>query len=151
MNTLIIFTAQYAYLLSIALFGGYFLITNRKKEFLIISLFVLPISYLFSLLVGHVFYDPRPFVMLHITPLISHAPDNGFPSDHALLTGTLAAIVTIFSIPTGIVLWTVAFLVGMARVLAQVHHTIDILGSFIIATVSTLAVWLVHSGNRRAL
>ena len=39
---------------------------------------------------GHFYYDTRPFVRDHVKPLFAHAPDNGFPSDHALLTSFLA-------------------------------------------------------------
>ncbi|MHB8710010.1 MAG: phosphatase PAP2 family protein [Minisyncoccota bacterium] len=146
MDGIIVFVAKYFYLLSIAIFVGYFFVAEKKKEFLIFSLFALPASYLLGLLASHLFYDPRPFVVSHSIPLFPHTADNGFPSDHALLTGALAAIVTVFSIPVGIMLWLLAFLIGVARVLAHVHHTLDIAGSFAIAALSTLAVWLVRRG-----
>src|SRR5437868_2048548 len=38
------------------------------------------------------FYDPRPFVAHQLKPLIAHAADNGFPSEHTLFSATLAAV-----------------------------------------------------------
>lgn len=142
MNELIVFIASYVYLVSIALFAGYFFYAQKivRRRFLLISVFALPLSYLLGLLAKHLYYDPRPFVVLHITPLFAHAADNGFPSDHALLMGTLAAIVTVFDRRLGVLLWILAILVGSARVLAAVHHPIDILASFAIAIIATLVV-----------
>src|SRR6202011_914287 len=28
---------------------------------------------------GHLIFDPRPFTILHLAPLIPHSTDNGFP------------------------------------------------------------------------
>ena len=141
MTNIIIFTANYLYLLPVVIFIVYGLLTKRRKEFILLSVLVLPTSYLLGVLAGHLFYDPRPFVVSHTTPLFPHAPDNGFPSDHALLTGTLAALITAFSVPLGLFMWFLAFLIGASRVLAGVHHALDIIGSFFIAAASTTALW----------
>ena len=141
MRNIIIFTANYLYLLPVVIFILYGLLTKRRREFILLSVLVLPTSYLIGVLAGHLFYDPRPFVVSHTTPLFPHAPDNGFPSDHALLTGTLAALITAFSVPLGLLMWFLAFLIGASRVLAGVHHALDIIGSFLIAAASTAALW----------
>ncbi|MHB1769925.1 MAG: phosphatase PAP2 family protein [Minisyncoccota bacterium] len=141
MTHIIIFTANYLYLLPVVIFIVYAFVTKRRRDFILLSVLVLPISYLLGKFAGHLFYDPRPFVVSHTTPLFPHAPDNGFPSDHALLTGTLAALITTFSIPLGLLMWLLAFLIGASRVLAGVHHALDIIGSFIIAAGSTAVLW----------
>ena len=142
MNNLTVFSASYLYLVSAAVFIGYFFSTKGalRRRFLFLSLFTLPLSYLLGLLAGILYYNPRPFVVLHITPLLSHAANNGFPSDHALLMGTLAAIVTVYNRRLGALLWGLAILVGASRVLAAIHHPIDILASFAIAIFATLSV-----------
>ena len=99
------------------------------------------LSILLSQTIAHFYFDARPFIVQHKTPLIPHVPDNGFPSDHALLSGALAALVTPFNLPLGIVLWLLALLIGAGRVLALVHHPIDIFGSFAIAVFSAFVVW----------
>lgn len=91
-------------------------------------------------LIGAIFNDPRPFVSDHITPLIAHASDNGFPSDHTLLTMTIASVVFVYHRKLGILLALVAFLVGYARVLAGTHHMIDIVDAIVIALAAIIVV-----------
>ena len=90
---------------------------------------------------GSMLYDnPRPFVQGHFTPLLPHAADNGFPSDHTLLAAFLAWASLTKSRKIGAALLVVALLVGLARLQAGVHHAVDIAGSFVL---SGLACWLV--------
>ncbi len=92
---------------------------------------------------GHFYYDTRPFVREHIKPLFAHAPDNGFPSDHALLTSFLGFTLWRYSKAVGALLLANAVLVSWARVAAHVHSPIDIVGSFVFALVGTLvAAWI---------
>jgi undecaprenyl-diphosphatase len=105
-----------------------------------LSVISLPLAYIFSKITSIIYFDPRPFVVGHFTPLITHAPDNGFPSDHMLLASAIASIIFAYNKKLGVVAWVIAFVVGASRVLAGVHHWIDILGSAVIA-VGTM--WLV--------
>ena len=89
---------------------------------------------------GHFYYDTRPFVRDHVKPLFAHAPDNGFPSDHALLTSFLAYSFWRYSKPFAAALFVNALLVSAARVAAHVHSPIDIVGSFIFALIGALVV-----------
>ena len=141
MNQLILFTAQYLYIFSIIILGLYFLLLAKEKKigFLLFSGADLGITYLIGLLAGSLYYNPRPFVAQHIIPLFAHAPDNGFPSDHVLLAGALASIVFCYNRKLGILLYLIALVIGVARVLSGVHHWLDIIGSLII----TIAVCFV--------
>src|SRR3569833_455506 len=94
------------------------------------------LAFILSRIGSHVYHDPRPFVVGHFTPLLPHGHDNGFPSDHTLVSAFLAYSALYFSKRIGWVLVTIALLIGIARVLAGVHHTIDIIGSFVIAGLS---------------
>ncbi|MFZ1062562.1 MAG: phosphatase PAP2 family protein [Acidimicrobiales bacterium] len=89
---------------------------------------------------GHLYYDTRPFVTAHVVPLIAHAPDNGFPSDHALLASFLGFVILLYSRRVGLLLLVVAILIGWARVAAHIHHPIDVVGSFVLAAVSVTIV-----------
>ncbi|MDE1988371.1 MAG: phosphatase PAP2 family protein [Patescibacteria group bacterium] len=145
MNILIIFGAKYLYLAAIAVALVYFLKQPReiKKRIIIFGLASLPITYLVAKLAGHFYYDPRPFAAGNFTPLIPHADDNGFPSDHTLILAAIASVIYPFSKKASAVLWMLAFAVGFSRVFAGVHHSIDIFGSMIIAAVvSVLTVRL---------
>lgn len=98
---------------------------------------------------GHLYYDPRPFVTHHLVPIIAHAPDNGFPSDHALFTAFLGFTVLLYSARVGLALLVNAVLIGWARVAAHIHNPRDIVGSFVIAAVSVALVDLAARIARR--
>ncbi|WP_054853803.1 hypothetical protein [Vulcanisaeta distributa] len=50
----------------------------RRASVLMVSAFV--ISLVLGELMKHVMYEPRPFLVLHITPLIHEQPDSSYPS-----------------------------------------------------------------------
>ena len=95
-------------------------------------------------------HDPRPFMQGHFDPLIVSATDNGFPSDHTLLAAFIGFAVLSISKRLGIALLVVALTIGLARMSAGVHHSWDILGSFIIAGISYLLVSIMLSRFTRA-
>lgn len=77
---------------------------------------------------GALFFDhARPFVTLHIQPLIAHAADNAFPSDHAAAAGLAAAYLWPRSRALAIVAFVAACAIGVARVAAHLHWPIDII------------------------
>ena len=112
---------------------------RRKHRLFWLTIISLPLAYMIARIAGHLYYNPRPCVVGHFTPLVAHVADNGFPSDHMLIAATIAMIVLYFNRRLGILLWIVALVIGTARVLAGVHHTADIIGSMVIATVSVIA------------
>ncbi len=91
-----------------------------------------------SKIAGALYYHPRPFVVQHIKPLIPHASDNGFPSEHTLLAMTLGTVVYYYRPRLAAGLFGLSILIGISRVLAHVHSLVDILGSLILGA---LAGW----------
>jgi undecaprenyl-diphosphatase len=87
---------------------------------------------------------PRPFVELGFTPLIAHAADSSFPSDHTLIGVSLVGPM-LFSLPRlgmGMFIW--ALLVGVARIAAGLHYPSDIIGTSVLALgIDALAVQVV--------
>ncbi len=144
MNYLIIFGAKYLYLIEIILFAIYFFLQkrNKQKSIIILSVVSLPLAYIFSKVLASVYFDPRPFLIDHFTPLIASSTDNGFPSDHTLLASAIASIIFFHNKKLGIVAWVIAFAIGISRVLAGVHHFVDIVGSIVIVFVT---MWFVRS------
>lgn len=143
MDTMIIFGAKYLIIISVIIFIWFFIQQpkDKQKQIFVFALFALPIIYVVAKLLALAFYDPRPFVAGHFMPLIPHDPDNGFPSDHTLLASAIAAVVFFYNKKMGLALFFVALLVGMARILAGVHHPVDVGGSIIIAIIMSLAVY----------
>jgi undecaprenyl-diphosphatase len=94
------------------------------------------VGFLLSLVGTRVVSSPRPFIVTGRPALIPSATDNGFPSDHTLLVATVAAVITLVDRRAGAVFWALALVVGVARVLAGVHHPIDVAGSVVIALIA---------------
>jgi undecaprenyl-diphosphatase len=131
-----ILSAKYLYLLIILISFLYFLKQkSSRKKILIFSAITLPVILVISKIASELYYNARPFVVDHFTPLISHAANNGFPSDHSLISFAFASIIFLFNRKFGLVLFFLAFLVGISRVYVGVHHLIDILGSFLISII----------------
>lgn len=108
------------------------------------------ITLLIGKILNHFIYNSRPFVKEGFAPLITHAPDNGFPSDHMLLVSSIAIVITFYNKKLGILLWIMAILVGISRVAVGVHHPVDILGSATIAIFSSTIVYYLLE-NRRVI
>ncbi len=138
LNALAVFVAQYLYLFAL-LIAAIFFFTQTKavmKNMAICGVIIAPLAYVVSRISSLFYYDPRPFVVGHFVPLIAHAADNGFPSDHVLLTGAVAMIVWFYNKKLSVVLWALALLIGWARVFVGVHHWTDIIGNIVMVIVS---------------
>ncbi|MBP7061163.1 MAG: phosphatase PAP2 family protein [Candidatus Moranbacteria bacterium] len=142
MDSLIIFGAKYLYLVIVIISLAYLVAVpkSRSSQVIVAALIALPLTYIIAKIMSALYFDPRPFVVGNFIPLIPHAPDNGFPSDHTLLSAAIAAVMFAFDRKIGVLLFLIAFLVGLARVYAGVHHLTDILGSIIIAAIVTYCV-----------
>ena len=140
--SLLIFGAKYLYLLIV--FGALLLFLfqswEKRRKIFIFSIVYFPLTYLFARIASLIYFNPRPFVVNHFQPLIAHAADNGFPSDHMLLSSALASLVFYYNKKLGIIAWVLAFLVGYSRVATGLHHWLDILGSAFIALLVILLV-----------
>jgi undecaprenyl-diphosphatase len=136
-QAIIIFGAEfliYVQVLAIAIVIWCF----RKTKFPVVRFALISglLSFLLSRLASALYNNQRPFVEEKFTPLVSHAADNGFPSDHMLLAGWLAMIVFMLDRKAGIFFWITALAIGLSRVAAGVHHVEDIVGSVAIVAVS---------------
>ena len=86
---------------------------------------------------GALYDDPRPFVAGHFTPMVAHAPDNGFPSDHSLLVFSCAFLLWPFGRRLTAIAAVFAAAVGAARVASGLHHGVDVFASVGFALIGT--------------
>ncbi len=128
MNEIIKISAEYLIYVVIAIEVLAWWMVKKEDRIKIALLIIIAgiIAFTLRTIGGALYYDPRPFVVEHIKPLIPHAPDNGFPSDHALLSGTLTAVTFIFNKKVAYLLVLISIIIGVARVLARVHSPLDI-------------------------
>jgi undecaprenyl-diphosphatase len=150
MDTFFIFGAKYLLLASVIIFLVLLLRTKDRKRFVIFSLSTFAVAYILALACRAAYFDPRPFVTGGFTPLIPHASDNGFVSDHALLAAAIAAAVSHFKRRPALYLWLIAAAVGLSRVYIGVHHLADIAASIVIAILASLVVRFLM-GKKRML
>lgn len=141
MDTFFIFGAKYLYVAAVIILIWLFAVQRReqKRRMITIGVVTLAVAFLLDVIANHLYFDARPFVVGAFTPLIPHAADNGFPSDHTIFTAALAMIAWYFDKKASWAIWIVAFVVGASRVYAGVHHPIDIAGSFILAIIGGVA------------
>lgn len=143
MNELIKLVAEYAIIIPVLLAIVAFIQIKDKRTRVDFAILIVAggiLSLLLAKIGGHLINDPRPFVVGHFTPLLPHANDNGFPSDHTLLASFLGFAILPYSKKLGLSALAVAICIGLSRVAAGIHHLEDILGSFIITGGTALVV-----------
>lgn len=107
-----------------------------------------------NLLLGLLWFEPRPFMNGVGHTLLAHAPDNSFPSDHAtfLWSVGLGLIVTGAAPTAGWIVCAIGVIVAWARIYLGVHFPIDMVGSLLVgaaaAALARLATPPVEHGVR---
>lgn len=133
-NDIIIFLAKYLVFI-IALAGlGYWARLNKNKKIQLALRVVAGViaALILAKIAGKLYYHPRPFVVNHLKPLVSHSNDNGFPSEHTTVAMVLSTVLYFYRRRLGAALFVLTLLVGLGRIWAHVHSPLDILGGLII-------------------
>lgn len=82
---------------------------------------------------------PRPFVALSgVHLLVPHVPDPGFPSDHAVAAGAVAAGLLLALRPVGLVTAVLAVVMAFTRVYVGVHYPGDVVAGL---ALGALVAW----------
>ncbi len=148
MDSFFIFGAKYLFILSLILplFQFYQSEKVERKRLIIYGILSALLAFILSLIAREIYFNPRPFVVGNFTPLVPHEPDNGFPSDHTLLVAAIASIMTPVHRRLALYLWLLAIVVALSRIYVGVHHPLDVIGSIIIAILSSLAAYaIIHN------
>lgn len=145
MHEIVIIVAKYFIVLAALVTVAVWLTvsTPEKKRFIALAILGAVFSLVLAKVGNKLYTDPRPFVVGHFTPYFSHAADNGFPSDHTLLASFLAFTTWYFSRKASAALFVIAILIGLSRVIAGVHHLLDIVGSIVFALVGVFIAQLI--------
>lgn len=126
----------------IVVFVSWRLSRQQRAVLLVRGVIVLIVSVALAQIGGAIYHEPRPFVAQHLQPLIPHANDNGFPSDHTLATCAIALLLAPFSLPAGAATLLLAAVVGIARIGCHLHSVLDIAASFLFAGIANAVAWL---------
>lgn len=128
MTSLVVLMAKFLLYLVVLIGVIFWLIVPRgqKVRLAVIGALAGILALVLTKLAGSLYYDPRPFVVQHTEPLLQHVADNGMPSDHTVLAALVAVTIFQVSRKVGLVLFFLALLLGVSRVLVQIHSPIDI-------------------------
>lgn len=79
----------------------------------------------------------------NFVPLIPHANSASFPSGHATFFFAIGTVLYMYNKKAGVVFLAGSALIGVARILAGLHWTSDIVGGALIGVASgVLIVWV---------
>jgi undecaprenyl-diphosphatase len=138
MDNLIIFCAKYLFVAVVAIYFLAIIQASPKHRKALVLTFLIAgvIAVILDKLAGKLYYDPRPFVSHHLKPLISHSADNGFPSEHTVLSVTISTALIYYRRRLGAIAFGLALVVGIGRVAAHIHSPIDIIGGILIGLIA---------------
>ncbi|WP_066073755.1 undecaprenyl-diphosphatase [Neobacillus soli] len=132
-NALII----YAIVLLLIWFFG----KNQYKKTVVYAAITGVLGLLMNFVIGHIYFEPRPFVTHTVHLLVDHAADASFPSDHTTGAFSLALAVLFVHRKIGVGMLLFAFLTGFSRIYVGHHYPFDILGSMVVSLVISIIVY----------
>jgi len=136
LDFLSVMAAELTPYLVIACMATYWFTTDHKgKRVLLEGAAVVTLGLLINQLITVFYFHPRPYMLGLCKPLIPHAPETSFPSDHAtLLFGTALALLFRSGWQgKGALLLIIAVIGAWGRVYTGLHFPFDMLGSFAVA------------------
>ena len=146
MSTLITFLASFLiWIMFASLFYLYFSDGKIKKEQVLHAIFAFFLAWIIANLIKIIFPTVRPF---EVNGQIAHTlfanSDGAFPSGHSAAAFALAVTVWFHDKKVGVIYLLTALIVGISRVLGNVHYPIDILGGAILGSLVAFAIEKVH-------
>jgi undecaprenyl-diphosphatase len=139
LNGVMVFIAAYGLIVSVtALVAG----VARRRAYRLLPWVILGgvVAVGLDLLGGHAIVHQRPFVVLHVEPLLAHPADNSFPSDHSAVAAYFAAILWFVDIRAAIISTVAAIAIGIARVYCLVHWPVDVMGGWLIGVLPVVLI-----------
>jgi len=139
------FASFFIYLLFAGLIVLWFIDGKIKKEQVVHALFAAFVAWAISALIKILFPTLRPFMVnggeidVLIRPL-----DGAFPSGHTAESFALAVTVFMHDRRVGWGFLIAALAIGIARVVANVHYPVDILGGAFLGTIVAVVVEKIH-------
>jgi undecaprenyl-diphosphatase len=103
-------------------------------------------------IISRIVERPRPLVALPQIHLFhAHAPDPGFPSDHATASFAIAGVLILRFGRRALPLLAAAVALAVSRVLVGVHYPTDVLAGALLGTAAALLVCVVAPAATRRL
>jgi undecaprenyl-diphosphatase len=139
------FASFFIYFLFAGLIILWFIDGKIKKEQVIHALLACTIAWGIALFIKHFFPTLRPYMINGGgTDVFTRPIDGAFPSGHTVLAFALAVTVFMHDRKVGWWFLASALLIGIARVIANVHYPVDIVGGAFLGTIVAVIVEKVH-------
>jgi undecaprenyl-diphosphatase len=113
---------------------------ERHQRAVLSAVTALVIANLIVKALNLVYWRWRPFAFHDVTLLFYHPSDSSFPSNAATVGFCIATAIWLFDRKMGAILYLIAALFGVSRVVGGVHYPSDILGGILIGGLT--AYWV---------
>lgn len=145
-NVIITFLASFLlWLMFFGLFILWLVDGKIKKEQVIHALFAAVSAWIIVHLIKAIFPTLRPFQVNNFpTAVLIPLANSGFPSGHTAAAFALALTIWLHNKKAGSIFLISAGLIGIARIWANVHYPIDIIGGAVIGILAALAIEKFH-------
>lgn len=139
------FASFFIYLLFVGLIVLWFIDGKIKKEQVVHAIYSCLFASVISSLIKHFFPTLRPYVINGLDTDVFMLPlDSAFPSAHTTIAFALSTTIFMHDRKVGWFFLVGALTVGIARVLANVHYPVDILGGAFLGTIVAVIVDKMH-------
>lgn len=116
-----------------------------KREEALHALFSFFLAWAAAEIIKRAVPTERPFQINGFTPLTTTKPTDGaFPSGHTAAAFALSTTIWLHDKKVGWVYMILGLVVGAARILANVHYPVDILGGALVGILTAFLVEKVH-------
>jgi len=124
---------------------------GKARQMIALSIVSGIFAWVMSLIVKDIIPNvPRPFKINGYPPLTITIPGNAsFPSNHTALAFGVASYVLLKNRKLGLFLLILATLIGLGRIVGNVHFPIDVVGGAILGIFSSLLVDTLQTNLRK--
>lgn len=145
-DKVMILTTQYALIVyAIVLLLMWFLGKDHSKYTVVYAAITGGLGLLINFVIGHIYYEPRPFVTHKVHLLIQHAKDASFPSDHTTGAFSLALAVLLRHRKIGLSMLLFAIVTGISRIYVGHHYPFDVIGSIFVSVFVSILIYKLRS------
>ncbi|WP_348633506.1 undecaprenyl-diphosphatase [Mesobacillus selenatarsenatis] len=131
---------RYAYLLILILM----LFKNRlNKQIALETGMSVAISFILHFFIHIFYFKPRPFMKRRVGILIPSKMDSSFPSKHTMLAFAASTTVMMFHRTLGTIMMWMSTLTGFSRVWVGHHYPLDIIGSAILGSLTSVVARII--------
>lgn len=151
---LAVFAAKDLIYVALLIMIGLWLWGNKiQKQMLLLAAIAAVLGLIISAVIGHVWFQARPFAQGLGNTYLQHVPDSSFPSDHVTFLASISFMLLWHRTTrlVGFILFLITIVVAWARVFVGIHFPIDMFGALALGFLSALIVISCHKPINRKL